>query len=118
MPLSWTDYGGSAKRNASCNGGKVLYATSTNTSTGQGSAWQKILDCEENDAEALLTYAAIDYLHKAVGSNGSTTTTLGSYRPFFIGMGHRTWLISVFPLFPSASIRHQTHSVCRACTQV
>ena len=93
MPQSWTDYGGNVRVNASCNNGKVLYDAATNTSTGQGSAWQKILACEENDAEALLTYAAIDYLYKAVGHNGTnsaTTVQQGTYRPFYIGLGHRT----------------------------
>ena len=93
MPLSWTDYGGNVRANASCNNGKVLYAAATNASTGQGSAWQKILACEENDAEALLTYAAIEYLHRAVGHNGTIgtmTVRQGTYRPFYIGLGHRT----------------------------
>ena len=93
MPQSWTDYGGNVRPNASCNNGKVLYAAATNASTGQGSAWQKILACEENDAEALLTYAAIDYLRRAVGHNGlngATTVRQGTYRPFYIGLGHRT----------------------------
>jgi hypothetical protein len=93
MPQSWTDYGGNVRANASCNNGKVLYAAVTNTSTGQGSAWQKILACEENDAEALLTYAAIGYLRRAVGHNGTsgaTSVRQGTYRPFYIGLGHRT----------------------------
>ena len=84
LPLSWTEYAknGHGQHNKTCNGGKVLSARTKNASTGQGTLWQKILGCEENDDEALLTYAAIGYLRKAVGSN----------RPFFIGMGHRASL--------------------------
>eukprot|EP01043_Picozoa_sp_COSAG02_P019789 COSAG02_NODE_963_length_15604_cov_10.737117_15_plen_202_part_00 len=90
IPLSWTDYGGTPTRNHSCNNGSVLFSTENNASTGEGQAWRRIIDCEENDGEAQLTYAAIAYLHQAVGHNGSSgqEAPLGSYRPFFIGMGH------------------------------
>ena len=82
LPKSWTEYAknGHGQHNKTCNKGRVLLAKTKNASTEQGNLWQKILGCEENDDEALLTNAAIAYLHKAVGSN----------RPFFIGMGHRT----------------------------
>lgn len=95
VPLSWTDYSSDTGKNASCNGGQVVYSSAKNTSTGEGRAWRKIVGCEENDKEAQLTYAAIQYLHQAVGSNSSSSGSssqakpLGSYRPFFIGMGHR-----------------------------
>lgn len=91
LPLSWTDYGGTPARNHSCNNGSVLFSPEKNASTGEGQAWSRIIDCEENDAEAQLTYAAIAYLHQAVGHNGREGqggTPAGSYRPFFIGMGH------------------------------
>ena len=90
LPLSWTDYSSSTQHNVSCNSGQVLYSNTRNDSTGEGGPWRKIVGCEENDAESQLTYAAIKYLHQAVGnsSRGAGAVPLGSYRPFFIGMGH------------------------------
>ena len=71
LPLSWTDYGGSPQRNHSCNNGRVLFSPENNASTGEGTAWRKIIGCEENDGEAQLTFAAIAYLHQAIGHNSS-----------------------------------------------
>lgn len=78
---SWTAYEqGGAGRNMSCNRGKPVYSQTVNYTIRQGADWQYITDCEENDAEAELTQAAIDFLKLA--TNGSDT------RPFWIGMGH------------------------------
>jgi iduronate 2-sulfatase len=86
LPRSWTDYSSATQYNASCNGGRVRYSSANNVSTGEGKEWRRIVDCEENDSESQLTYAAIQYLHQAVG--GSSSGNSSSYRPFFIGMGH------------------------------
>ena len=80
LPQSFDDYSDSTGVNRSCNGGKVVYEPTQNASLGQGSAWRRIVACEENDSEAQLTFAAIEFLKRA--TNGSNT------RPFFIGMGH------------------------------
>ena len=60
-----------------CNNGKPLFAPTVDTSTGEGSAWKRIVGCEMNDPEALLTNATLRYL-----------STLSPSRPFFIAMGH------------------------------
>ena len=60
-----------------CNNGKPLFAPTVDTSTGEGSAWKRIIGCEMNDPEALLTNATLRYL-----------STLSPSRPFFIAMGH------------------------------
>lgn len=64
----------------SCNNGKPIFANVQNTTTGEGSQWRRIIDCEENDSEAQLTQASIEHIRLA--TNGSDP------RPFFIGMGH------------------------------
>eukprot|EP00041_Stephanoeca_diplocostata_P018910 m.400440 g.400440 ORF g.400440 m.400440 type:complete len:202 (-) comp21159_c0_seq20:683-1288(-) len=60
--------------------GHAQYEQHTNASIGQGSEWKRIVACEENDGEYLLTAAAIRFLVQA--TNGSDP------RPFFLGMGH------------------------------
>eukprot|EP01051_Picozoa_sp_SAG22_P009529 SAG22_NODE_800_length_7109_cov_47.259058_5_plen_279_part_00 len=82
LPLSWNAYGGGTA-NRSCNNGRPVYETARDNTTGQGFEWKRIVACEENDSESLLTSAAIEYLRLAASGTGP----LGK-RPFFVAMGH------------------------------
>ena len=65
MPTSWTEYsdalpvGQPGGKNLTCNLGMVKKKPGHNTTTGEGGQWTRILDCEENDGESLLTEQAI-----------------------------------------------------------
>lgn len=78
LPQSWTSYDdGTDLVDMGCNGGKPLYASTVDNSTGEGSIWKRIIGCEVNDQEALLTNATVRYLGN-----------LEKGKPFFVMMGH------------------------------
>jgi len=73
---SWVSYDDAFAEdvNKSCNSGRALIKAFRN-------GWKEIVDCEENDAETLLTMAAVRHIQWA-------TAPANASRPFFIAMGH------------------------------
>lgn len=79
LTRSWTSYDQEipGDRNMSCNNGNPKYAFVP----AHHNYWKEIVDCEENDAEVLLTKAAVKHIKWATSKENAS-------RPFFIAMGH------------------------------
>ncbi len=79
LERSWTSYDDviPGDVNKSCNNGRPLYGRVPK----HNNSWIEIVGCEENDAEVLLTKAAVRHIEWATSPENSS-------KPFFIAMGH------------------------------